>query len=177
LPVLHVSRPYPTSDALAGLKGWVLGVQATYAAVEGDEVRALRHLDHAYRLGAAAPAEMNLFSDYDSRWLDGYRAGALAKLRPDEAIELYEAVLRQTDARLTWERVSALGQLGVLYAGKGEMERTCALLGESIALAQVTGDQRGLTLAERLRRRLPGRWQSDPHVRRLDDAIGAARAG
>jgi hypothetical protein len=59
----------------------------------------------------------------------------------------------------------------------GDMERTCALLGESIALAQVTGDQRGLTLAERLRRRLPGRWQSDPHVRRPDDAIGVARAG
>jgi transcriptional regulator with XRE-family HTH domain len=166
-----------TADALAGLKGWVLGVQATFAAVDGDETRALRYLEYAYRLAAAAPAEMNLFSDYDSRWLDGYRASALAKLRPDEAIELYESALRETDARLTWERTSVLAQLAVLYAGRGEVERACVLLGDTVMLAQATGDERGLALAERVRRRLPGRSSTDPYVRRLDEAIRTARTG
>ena len=160
-------------DAPGGLRAWILAERATYAAAIGDEITASRNLDYAYRLAAAAPREMNLFSDYDSSWLDGYQGAVALRLRPDAAIDIYEAVLRRTDARLTWERTSALGHLAEAQAARGErdLDHVCALLHEMIALAQATGDRRGVELARRLRQRHLARAAASQGVRRLDELL------
>jgi hypothetical protein len=166
-------------DAPAGLTAWILAERATYGAATGDEITAGRSLDHAYRIAAAAPGEMNLFSDYDSAWLDGYRGAVALRTRPGEAIAICEAVLRQTDERLTWERTSALGHLAEAHAAKGErdIDQMVALLRDMILLAQATGDHRGLELARRLRQRHLGRAASSQEVRRLDELLHSAIRG
>ncbi len=160
-------------DAPAGLRAWILAERATYAAATADGITASRNLDHAYRLAAAAPGEMNLFSDYDSAWLDGYQGTIALRLRPDEAIAIYDAVLKHTDARLTWERASALGHLAEAYAARGErdIDQVCALVHDLIQLAQATGDRRGLELARRLRQRHLARLAASQEVRRLDELL------
>jgi len=119
---------------------------------------------------------MNLFSDYDSAWLDGYQGTVALRLQPEQAIAIYEAVLRKTDARLTWERTSALGHLAEAYAAKNErdVDHVCALLYDVVALAQATGDRRGLELVRRLRQRHLTRAAASQEVRRLDELLRAA---
>jgi transcriptional regulator with XRE-family HTH domain len=164
-------------DALGGLKAWVLAVRAVFAATEGHEAAALRYLDHAYHIAMMAPDELNLFSDFDSAWLDSYRATVIMRLRPLEAIDMFADVLKRTAPELTWERVSALNRLAESYATvpTPDVEQISALLRQSVELAQRTGDVRGLTLAVQLRERRLARWRTEPAVRRLDDAIRAAR--
>jgi transcriptional regulator with XRE-family HTH domain len=163
-------------DAPAGLRAWILAERATYAAATGDGITASRNLDHAYRLAAAAPSEMNLFSDYDSAWLDGYQGTVALRLQPDQAIAIYEEVLRKTDPRLTWERTSALGHLAEAYAAKCEqdIDHVCALLVDVVALAQATGDRRGLELARRARQRHLARAAASQEVSRLDELLRSA---
>jgi len=164
-------------DALAGLKAWVLAVRAVFAATEGDEFAALRYLDSAYHIAAVAPHELNLFSDYDSAWLDSYKAMVTMRLHPAEAIGILTDVLRRTAPELTWERVSALNRLAEAHAAAPtpDIEHVGGLLLQSIELAHQTGDERGLTLAVQVRERHLGRWRTEPAVRHLDDAIRAAR--
>jgi hypothetical protein len=164
-------------DALGGLKAWVLAVQAVFAATKGEEVAAFRCMDHADHIAAAAPNELNLFSDYDSAWLDSYRATVTMRLRPVEAIGMFVDVLQRTAPELTWERVSALNRLAEAHATAPtpDIRQVSTLLGEAIELAQHTGDERGLTLAVQVREHRLGRWRREPAVRQLDEAIRAAR--
>jgi hypothetical protein len=164
-------------DALGGLKAWVRAVRAVFAATAGDEVAALRYLDYAYHIAAVAPSELNLFSDYDSAWLDSYKATVILRLRPAEAIDMFVDVLKRTAPELTWERVSALNRLAEAEATAPtpDIEHISGLLLQSVELAQRTGDERGLTLAAQVRERRLGRWRAEPFVRHLDDAIRAAR--
>lgn len=164
-------------DALGGLKAWVLAVQAVFAATVGDEVAALRYLDSAYHIAAVAPDELNLFSDYDSAWLDSYKATVILRLRPPEAIDMFVDVLKRTAPELTWERINALNRLAEAQAAAPapDIEHISGLLLQSVELAKRTGDERGVTLAAQVRERRLGRWRAEPAVRRLDDAIGAAR--
>lgn len=164
-------------DALGGLKAWVLAVRAIFSATKGDEGTALRYLDNAYHIAAVAPSELNLFSDYDSAWLDSYKATVIMHLHPVEAIDLFATVLQRTAPELTWERVSVLNRLAEARATvpAPDIEHVSALLLQSIELAHRTGDERGLTLAVQVRDRRLGRWRTEPAVRHLDDAIRAAR--
>jgi tetratricopeptide (TPR) repeat protein len=165
-------------DAPPGLRAWILGERAAHEAEMGDDLASGRDLEHAYRVAAGVPAaEMNLFSDLESQWLDHYRGlRALRVGQLDEAIAVYTAVLRDTDPQLLWEQGRALYRLAATWALKGEVERACDLLRQAANLTAGSGDRRGLEQVLRVRERLLGKWRTDPHVRELDDAIREARA-
>src|SRR5207237_3006576 len=164
-------------EASAGLRAWIAGERAAQEAELGQELAAGHHLERAYRVSAAASAaEMNLFSDLDSTWLEQYRGGAaLSLVHADEAIEVFTAVLEGTDAGLPWERARALYRLAWAWALKGEAERACELLLRAVELTRGNGDRRGLALAVQVRNRHLGASRTDPYVRDLDEAIRAAQ--
>jgi transcriptional regulator with XRE-family HTH domain/tetratricopeptide (TPR) repeat protein len=160
-------------EAPAGLRGWVLAQGAADLSAQGDDLLSGRRLEAAYRATAGASAsEVNLFSEYESAWLESYRGlRALHLGHGAEAREVFESVLARTDRRLLWERSRALYRLGWALALEGEVERASELLREAVEVTAGSGDRRGLAAAVRVREQQLGRWRTDPAVRRLDEAI------
>lgn len=178
-PIALAEAALATMDgsASAGLRGWAHGQASADFSAQGEDIVSGRHLDAAYRATAGVGSSaLNLFSDYESAWLESYRGlRALHLGQAEEAQRVFEAVLGSTDPRLFWERSRALYRLAWALALRDEVERSCELLVEAVALTSRGGDARGLAAAARVRAQQLGRWRTDPAVRRLDQAIRAAR--
>lgn len=161
------------ADAKGGVQAWIWGERALQEADRGNDRAAGQHLDRAMKWVDAGPAELNIFSpDIESSWLQRRPGTCALRLgRADDAIAIFEDVLRHTDPRLVWERLMTLVELASAWACKAEIELACSLFEQAAELAHATGNERGLGLARRARRRYLGRWSRDPRVRRLDEAM------
>lgn len=162
-------------QAPAGVRSWVYGQTAADLSAGGDDLQSGRRLEEAYR-AAAGHADLNLFSDLSSAWLESYRGlRALHLGHGAEAASVFEAVLDATDPRLHWERSRAFYRLAWALALQDEVERASDVLRDAVDLTASNGDRQGFAAAVHVRERQLGRWRSDPALRRLDEAIRAAQ--
>ena len=160
------------------LLAWLFGRRAEENAVAGDSVQAWRDLEAAARaLAAAASPDDGFFRHLDSAWLAGYRGNCARLLnQPREAITALELGLQSISSERHGHCSGVLADLAAAYALPGvtqDIDRACALLGDSLTLA----DHSGASVA---RQRITGilehelrPWTDAPAVRELDHRLTA----
>jgi tetratricopeptide (TPR) repeat protein len=160
------------------LLAWVHARRAEEHAVADDSTQAWRDLEAAGRaLAGAATPDDGFFRHLDGAWLAGYRGNCARLLKePTEAISALELGLQSISSERAGHRSGVLADLAAAYALPGrtqDIDRACALLADSLILA----DHSGASVAQQrisgiLRHELHP-WTNAPEVRDLDQRLGA----
>ncbi|MBM0274816.1 helix-turn-helix domain-containing protein [Micromonospora tarensis] len=123
-----------------------------------------------------SPADcVGLYSDWSSARLHVY-AGTCHLLlgQPDQAVEVLESAVQalEHDPANVNVALAAAVDLASAYAETGELERSCALLGDTYNRLKAGGNHRGIARAQRARQRLV-RWRDEPVVLELEEQMAA----
>ncbi len=118
----------PTAPPL--LRTWLHACRAEDHAVLGHEEEAQRDLDVADSALAEAPQHPGGFFDHwDGTRLAGFRGNCAVLLRkPEDAIPILEAVVRNTSPDLVGPYAAVQADLAAAYSQRDELERASALL-------------------------------------------------
>lgn len=147
--------------------------QAFAALGLSREVTAALHRAE-YEVDKLSPADcVGLYSDWNSARLPVY-AGTCHLLlgQPEKAVDLLEMAMStwQNDHANVNVALAASVDLASAYAAVGELEQSCALLGDTYDRLRSGGNRRGIARAERARERL-SRWRAEPAVLALDERM------
>ncbi|MGC4815709.1 helix-turn-helix domain-containing protein [Micromonospora sp. DT228] len=123
-----------------------------------------------------SPADcVGLYSDWSNARLHVY-AGTCHLLlgQADQAVEVLESAVRtlEHDPENVNVALAAAVDLASAYAEAGELERSCALLGDTYNRLRAGGNHRGIARAQRARERLV-RWRDEPIVLELEEQMAA----
>ncbi|MEV6494125.1 hypothetical protein AB0M20_36705 [Actinoplanes sp. NPDC051633] len=117
-----------------------------------------------------------MYSDWGSHRLPVYEGTCHLLLNePAEAVAILEAVIEKLGGNREKINVvlAATVDLASSYADLGELEQSCAILGDAYDQLQQIGNHRGIARARAARQRL-ARWDAEPVVRQLDSRMAAA---
>ncbi|MDQ6898077.1 MAG: helix-turn-helix domain-containing protein [Candidatus Dormibacteraeota bacterium] len=156
------------------LRTWLHSSRAEEAAALGREADALLDIERAESaLAKAGPQDLTGFFDHwDALRLEGWRASVLLALdRPADACRVLEPVVAGTPPELPGPRAAVLADLAAALAQTSEVERSCALLGESFTTAQAAGVHDGVSRVRHVRRVHLERWADSASVQRLDQVL------
>lgn len=125
-----------------------------------------------------ASDQTGLFSDWNPSRLRVYEGTCRLFLdEPKKAVTLLEEAADgfASDANNANVNLAAQIDLASAYAETGELERSCAILGDTYGQLTKNGNLRGIHRAAQARERL-GRWSSEVAVRELDARMATCRA-
>jgi transcriptional regulator with XRE-family HTH domain len=123
------------------LRAWILARRAEEHAARGDRIAAERDLVEAQvALDRATSDERGLLSEWGQPWLDGYR-GNVYLLAGQAALaeEVVTAALARIDPTLLYQRSALLSDVARAQAERGDIDRACSTLEESLGLARRQG--------------------------------------
>ena len=133
------------------------------------------------RAAAAGIAERDrsgLFSDWNASRLSVYEGTCRLFLgEPQKAADLLERAVVKfgSDSSNLNVGLAAQVDLASAYSQTGDLDKSCAILGDAYGELVAIGNRRGVDRAEQARERL-NPWNSERLVRELDERMAACRA-
>ena len=122
--------------------------------------------------------QTGLFSDWNHSRLQVYEGTCRLFLnQPKESVTVLEGAVETFAADGSNANVSLAAQvdLASAYAEAGDLDKSCAMLGDTYGQLLKTGNRRGIDRAHQARERL-GRWNCEQAVRELDERMTNCRA-
>jgi transcriptional regulator with XRE-family HTH domain len=157
------------------LRTFLYCVRGEEAAAAGKAAHAERDMNQAERAcseGTTEP-ESGFLAHWDTSRLLSYRAHCALLLADPDAVSLIEHALAATAPSLTGARSATLADLAAAYSDRGQIEKSCELLIESLTLAAEGGSEAHLKRIAKVRRSYPA---DVPAVRELDDRLRVFRS-
>ncbi len=172
----HALRLLDEAEAVAGahasplLLTWLHACRAEDHALLDHTLEAERDLEAAERSLSQAPRQVGGFFDHwNPGRLAGFRGNCHVLLRqPAEAIEVLEAVARETSRELIGPYTAVLSDLAAAYAQRGDVDRAGSLLSTVLTTAQRANVPERAGRVWRVRGAHLARWPDAPAVRHLD---------
>jgi tetratricopeptide (TPR) repeat protein len=160
------------------LRLWLLSRRAEEHAAAKEATASLRDLDDAEQVAASIQSRDDGFlAHWDvapAARLAAYRGNCAQLLnRPADAIAAIEREIGAIDPGLISVRSSVLADLAAAYAQQEEIERACALLLESLDIAERAGLRPYIQRVMSVRRQL-GHWSGQREVKQLDERLRVA---
>lgn len=169
--MLEEAETLAGGDAPPRMQSWLYARQAEEHAAAGDGDSAERDLERAQRaVGQVKDDEDGLLSCVDTAWLAGFRGSCAVLLgRSTEAAAILEETAR-AELALDTQRSAVMTDLARAYVQQDEIERACALLGDSLKLAAGAGFHEQVQRVRGVRRQLDSRRDTRP-VKALDEQL------
>ena len=175
--LLRQARELAGSGAGATAHAWLAGLEAEAQARLGERGASLDALDDAEAAFAVAdPAHNRCWIEFFDRGrLEGLKVSSFVHLRlPDDAEQASRRALAALNPTATKKRSIVLADLATAYLQRRELDESCRLACESLAIIAETESRVGLERVEALRRRIEP-WRDSRSVKLLDERLAAAR--